>query len=66
MILPDKNELVRMIKNTHVGKIALNYKNRLILGWFSAGCVVGLIFGYGTSYVVHRVYKDNIGSKTTE
>jgi hypothetical protein len=55
-----------MIKNTHLGKIALNYKNRLILGWFSAGCVVGLIFGYGTSYLVHRVYKDNIGSKTTE
>uniref|UniRef100_A0A6C0K898 Uncharacterized protein n=1 Tax=viral metagenome TaxID=1070528 RepID=A0A6C0K898_9ZZZZ len=64
--MPDKNELVRMIKKTYLGKMALNYKNRLILGWFSAGCLVGLTFGYSISRIVNRVYKDNIGSKHTE
>jgi hypothetical protein len=63
--MPDKNEIVRMIKKTYLGKMALNYKNRLILGWFSAGCLVGITFGFGTSYLVHRVY-NNIRSKHTE
>ena len=63
--MPDNNEIVRMIKKTYLGKMALNYKNRLILGWFSAGCLVGITFGFGTSYLVHRVY-NNIRSKHTE
>ena len=62
----EKNDIVQMIKGTYLGKIVVNYKNRIILGWFSAGCLVGLIFGCGTSYLVYRVYKDNNGSKHTE
>ena len=63
--MPDKNEIVRMIKKTYLGKIVLNYKHRFIFGWFSAGCLVGITFGFGTSYLVHRVY-NNIRSKHTE
>ena len=58
-----KDDLIRMAKQSPLGKRFMKYNNRVKIVWFSIGLLTGLALGYAISHLAHTLYRDESGSK---
>jgi hypothetical protein len=58
-----KDDLIRMAKQSPLGKRFMKYNNRVKIVWFSIGLLTGLALGYTIRYLAHTLYGDESGSK---